>query len=230
MSVREIVPAVLITEEVLERCRFTRAEEVRKLASLANAERQFGREYHGRFVIELLQNAADAWRKIAAAGKRSKVQIILGEGPSLTVANQGEVLAAETIIRSLGHIGASTKPHGEAIGYKGIGFKSVLEMTLSPEVYSGFSDEDFEVAVRFDPERALEQIRACSPDWEEFLAEVTGLPSDPLAPIPVLQFPFPVEHIPEDVLELGRAGFTTVVRLAFDPAHAERLGLDAASW
>ena len=229
MSVREIKPDVL-AEEVLQRCRFTRAEDVRKLASLANAERQFGREYHGRFVIELLQNAADAWRKIAAGDERSKVLIILDQGPSLTVANQGEVLTAETIIKSLGHIGASTKPHGEAIGHKGIGFKSVLEMTLSPEVYSGFSDEDFEIAVRFDPQRALEQIRACSPGWDDFLAEVTGLPDDPLAPIPILQFPFPIQQIPEDVLHLGRAGFTTVVRLAFDPAHGERLRLDGPSW
>jgi hypothetical protein len=229
MSVRKVTPAV-VTEEVLQRCRFTRAEDVRKLASLANAERQFGREYHGRFVIELLQNAADAWRRIAAANERSKVQIILGQGPCLTVANQGELLTAETIIKSLGHIGASTKPHGEAIGHKGIGFKSVLEMTLSPEVYSGFSDEAFEVAVGFDPQRALEQIRACSPEWDDFLAEVTGLPDDPMAPIPVLQFPFLIEHIPEDVLYLGRAGFTTVVRLAFDPAHRERLDLDAANW
>ena len=202
----------------------------RKLASLANAERQFGREYHGRFVIELLQNAADAWRKIAAPEERSKVRVILDQGPSLTVANQGELLTAETIIKSLGHIGASTKPQGEAIGHKGIGFKSVLEMTLCPEVYSGFSDGQFDVAARFDPERALEQIKSCTREWEDFLAEVTGLPDDPLAPIPVLQFPFPVEHVADGILELGRAGFTTVVRLAFDPAHGERLRLDAAQW
>ncbi len=229
MSVRETSSAVL-TEEILQRCRFTTAEDVRKLASLANAERQFGREYHGRFVIELLQNAADAWRKVAASEERSKVRIILDQGPLLTVANQGEILTAETIIKSLGHIGASTKPHGEAIGHKGIGFKSVLEMTLSPEVYSGFADGEFEVTARFDPERALDQIRRCSPDWDDFLAEVTGLPADPLAPIPVLQFPFPVEHVAEDILQLGRDGFTTVVQLAFDPVHGERIRLDAASW
>src|SRR6266566_3524021 len=90
----------LISELVRERSRFKSAEDVRKLASLANAERQFGREYHGRFVIELLQNAADAWRKVAKPNERSKVRIILGEGPSLILANQGEVLSAETIIRS----------------------------------------------------------------------------------------------------------------------------------
>ena len=33
--------------------------------SFARAERLLGREYHGRFLIELLQNAADAWREDA---------------------------------------------------------------------------------------------------------------------------------------------------------------------
>ena len=220
----------LISELVRERSRFKTAEDVRKLASLANAERQFGREYHGRFVIELLQNAADAWRKVAQPNQRSTVRIVLGEGPSLIVANQGEFLSAETIIKSLGHIGASTKPHGEAIGYKGIGFKSVLEMTLSPEIYSGWDDSEFAVAVRFDPERALREIRSESPQWDAFLADVTGLSGDPLEPIPVLQFPFRVEAVPAEVIELGRNGFTTIVRLVFDEAHAERLHLDAQGW
>src|SRR6266542_195542 len=136
MTTREITGRELLSEQVQERARLTTAERVRTLASLANAERQFGKEYHGRFVIELLQNAADAWRNDAPSGERSKVRLLLTEGPTLLVANQGEVLTAQTIIRSLGHIGASPKPHGEAIGHKGIGFKSVLEMTLSPEIYS----------------------------------------------------------------------------------------------
>ncbi|MDQ6880228.1 MAG: hypothetical protein M3082_21495 [Candidatus Dormibacteraeota bacterium] len=220
----------LITEQVLERSRFTTAEQVRKLASLANAERQFGREYHGRFVIELLQNAADAWRKVAEPNQRSKVRIVLGGGPSLIVANQGEFLSANTIIRSLGHIGASTKPHGEAIGHKGIGFKSVLEMTLSPEIYSGFQNGEFSVAVRFDPDRALQTIRSESPHWDDFLADVVGLSEDPLEPIPVLQFPFLIAEVPDEVRALARDGFTTIVRLRFDPAYSERLHFDSKGW
>jgi hypothetical protein len=219
-----------LAKEVLRRSEYTTAEDVRRLASLANAERQFGREYHGRFVIELLQNAADGWRKVAARDERSKVRIILDHGPTLTVANQGEVLSADTIIKSLGHIGASTKPHGEAIGHKGIGFKSVLEMSLAPEVYSGFTEGEFEVGVRFDAERALTQIRANSPDWDDLLAEVTGLSSDPLSPIPVLQFPFRMDAVPDEVADLGRGGYTTVIRLAFDPAHSDRLQLTADAW
>lgn len=219
-----------IESEVSERSEFRRAEDVRKLASIANAERQFGREYHGRFIIELLQNAADAWRRVALAGRRSKVRVVLAEGPTVLVANQGEVLSAETIIRSLGHIGASTKPPGEAIGHKGIGFKSVLEMALTPEVYSGFDEGRFEVAVRFDPDRALAEVRARCPKWEEYLTEVTGLSDDPLDPIPALQFPFWVDAVPKAVVDLGSQGFTTIIRLSFDPAHADRLRLNKETW
>ncbi len=32
------------------------------------------------------------------------------------------------------------------------------------------------------------------------------------------------------MLELGRDGFTTVIRLQFDPAYSERPRLDAESW
>src|SRR6266567_7018655 len=103
-------------------------------------------------------------------------------------------------------------------------------MTLAPEVYSGFADDEFEVAVRFDPERALEEIRSQSPQWDEFLAEVTGLSSDPLEPIPVLQFPSRVDTVPDDVLRLAKDGFTTIVRVLFDPDYSEKLRLDSESW
>ena len=126
MSVREIKPDVL-AEEVLQRCRFTRAEDVRKLASLANAERQFGREYHGRFVIELLQNAADAWRKIAAGDERSKVLIILDQGPFPLRSPTRERYSPPRRSSSL-WVTSVHRPNltGEAIGHKGIGFKSIL--------------------------------------------------------------------------------------------------------
>ena len=48
-------------------------------------------------------------------------------------------MTAEVVIETLGHIGASTKTEGEAIGHKGIGFKSVLEVSLTPEIYSGLA-------------------------------------------------------------------------------------------
>ena len=128
-----------VESEVAIRARHETKEDVRRTASLATAERLFGHEYHGRFLIELLQNAADAWGDFASGGARSRLEVVIGEGPALLVANQGDPFPAKTVIESLGHIGRSTKIEGQAIGHKGIGFKSVLEISSTPEIYSGLA-------------------------------------------------------------------------------------------
>src|SRR5438874_929760 len=116
-----------IETRVAERTRRTTAEQVQDTCSFARAERLLGREYHGRFLIELLQNAADAWRESGPNGARSRARIVVDSAPSLLVANQGAPFPESAVIESLGQIGRSTKAQGEAIGHKGIGFKSVLE-------------------------------------------------------------------------------------------------------
>lgn len=218
--------------EVAERARHLTAEEVRTTCSFARAERLLGREYHGRFLIELLQNAADAWRGDArSATLRSRVAVIIGEGPALLVANQGAVMTPEVVIESLGHIGASTKSEGEAIGHKGIGFKSVLEITLAPEIYSGLQAEEPGLAVSFDPQLAKASIMRDSPHWDELLTSVQGLdPTDELAAVPILRFPHWVDELPMDVAQLSNDGFDTVVRLPFDRRSWQRLGLDEGTW
>lgn len=226
---------------VSERATHASAEAVRVTCSFARAERLLGREYHGRFLIELLQNAADAWRndpRRRGDGDRCRVAIVLTEGPALLVANQGAPMTAQVVTDSLGHIGASTKPEGEAIGHKGIGFKSVLELTLTPEIYSGLAggDDDPGLAVAFDPEVALERIRSATrgPEgetWDDLITTVDGIDhGDELAGVPVLRFPRWLDHPPSEVLELAAAGFDTVVRLPFGATQEARLGLDRNGW
>ncbi len=100
---------------------------------------------------------------------------MLDDGPSLLVANQGAPFPESAVIESLGQIGSSTKAQGEAIGHKGIGFKSVLEMSLRPELYSGLQAATPTLAVRFDPRRALELIRSNSPSWDEHVGAVDDI-------------------------------------------------------
>src|SRR3954454_12929119 len=162
-----------IEGRVAERARRHTAEQVQTTCSFARAERLLGREYHGRFLIELLQNAADAWRLQARPGERSPVRVVLdADGPALVVANRGAEFPAQVVLDSLGHIGRSTKAQGEAIGHKGIGFKSVLEVSATPELYSGLGPQGPRLAVRFDAEAALLQIRERSTGWERHLSEV----------------------------------------------------------
>jgi hypothetical protein len=140
-------------------------------------------------------------------------------------------MSAEVVIESLGHIGASTKPEGEAIGHKGIGFKSVLELTLTPEIYSGLQETSPTLSVGFDPEQAKETILASSPGWDEMVSVVQGLDaSDPFAAIPVLRFPYWIDELPDDVAALKSQGFNTVVRLPFNGRFAGRLGFDSDTW
>lgn len=141
----------------------------------------------------------------------------ISEGPALLVANQGEPMSAEVVIKSLGHIGASTKAQGQAIGHKGIGFKSVLELTLRPEIYSGLRGLGPALAVGFDRERALKKIRAESDGWDEWVVDAQGPDHDnPFAAVPVLRFPHWIDPLPAEVAELASDGFDTVVRLPFD--------------
>lgn len=222
----------LLEREVAARAEHKSMESVRTTCSFARAERLLGGEYHGRFLIELLQNAADAWRNDPRAERaRSRVAVVVTQGPALIVANQGIALTPRVVIESLGHIGASTKPEGEAIGHKGIGFKSVLEMTSRPEVYSGLQEDEPTLAVRFDPNEALARIKAVSDSWEEFVADAQGLDiNDPLAPIPILRYPLWVDSLPEEIQRLADAGFDTAIRLPFDPAFARRRGLTEEDW
>jgi len=220
-------PRALIEQRVVERASRLTAEQVEEACSFARAERILGREYHGRFLIELLQNAADAWRATRAGTERTDVRIVLSSAPALLVANKGTTFPASAVVKSLGHIGRSTKSPGEAIGHKGIGFKSVLELTLCPELYSGLSEPQPAVAVRFDPRAALDVIRTNSPDWDVLVAEVDDI-EDPLAAVPILRYPMWVDELPADVAELAADGFDTVIRLPFsdDLRPDPLLGLD----
>ena len=224
-------PRSNLESEIEARATHTSAEHVRTTCSFARAERLLGREYHGRFLIELLQNAADASRGPAGGLARSRVVVRITDGPALLVANQGSPMGAEVVVESLGHIGASTKAEGEAIGHKGIGFKSVLELTLTPEIYSGLQEASPSLSVGFDPKIAAERIRVATPGWDEVVGGVQGLDAnDPYAAVPVLRFPHWIEELPREVSDLGESGFDTVVRLPFDERFAERLGVNVDAW
>ena len=117
-------------------------------------ESQIAQDYRGRLVYELLQNADDAM----AAGTASACIRFELTDTDLWVANSGRVLD-EADIRGLCGISASKKSlqHGQkrraSIGHKGMGFKSVLEITDSPEVFSTT------ICFRFSPNDALLAVK-----------------------------------------------------------------------
>ena len=92
-------------------------------------------DYHGRFLIELIQNGNDAHPRDRGDGE---IEVLLAdEGPfgTVYVANRG-VPFSERQADALLRIGRSSKPPGEAIGNKGLGFRSVSHVCDAPEIYS----------------------------------------------------------------------------------------------
>lgn len=115
------------------------AEGISNYKSLHNLTEQVEHQYHGRFLIELLQNAHDALFDKTDQNLESRIEIVFepndGQYGALYVANDGNHFT-ESNFRSLSQLGQSDKDPQESIGNKGIGFRSVLEITTSPEIYS----------------------------------------------------------------------------------------------
>lgn len=160
-------------------------------------EAQIAQDYQGRLLYELLQNADDAMASTAAQDAR--VAFILVDD-ALWVANSGRALT-EADVRGLCGISASSKQGASgkrraSIGHKGMGFKSVLEITEAPEVYST------SLSFRFSAASALEAIQP--------LVDEGILPSGGRAP--VTRFPWAVDTEPAQWQELRAQGMQTAFR------------------
>lgn len=202
-----------IEQAVAERAQHASKARAQDTWSFARAERLLGKEYHGRFLIELLQNAADAWRVAHPDESMCDLVVVIDESPALMVANSGEPFPGRIVLESLGQIGLSSKEAGEAIGHKGIGFKSTLEVSATPEIYSGFAEGEPSLSVKFDAAEARAFIHTQTPEWDSWVEEQDEFHDDPLQAIPVLRYPTWVDSPPRVVTELAHRGYDTVVRL-----------------
>jgi len=108
------------------------AEGVSNYRSMHNLTEQVEHQYHGRFLIELIQNAHDA----LGGGSSGRIHIRFEQSDSehgtLFVANDGEPFSRSNFER-ISALGQSDKDPQKSIGNKGIGFRSVLELTDCPE-------------------------------------------------------------------------------------------------
>ena len=98
------------------------------------------REYEDRFLYELIQNAYDAH----PADAEGQIAILLDELEEdhgvLYVANGGEPFDLDNF-EAICELAQSNKPPDQAIGNKGVGFKSVLQVCTWPEVFSRAKSE-----------------------------------------------------------------------------------------
>lgn len=170
-------------------------------------------DYHGRTLIELIQNAHDAHPKGSEDGRiLALLDETEGEFGTLYVANGGNPLSEDNF-NAIVSVALSDKPPSEGIGNKGVGFKSVLQFSDRPEVYSkstaGSGDFDgftFRFGEPDDFERMAEDIDADAVELAENISTLT--------------LTFPLESAPVSVVELGAAGFCTVIRLPLKSRRA----------
>jgi len=198
------------------------AEYLANLKERAYLERTIANQYRGRYLLELLQNAVDAMHKHATSmlppdlskgdeseyndevfvagldGYRCHVELT---PLALYVANDGQSFD-ENDVRGVCAMGQSTKPAGEYIGYKGLGFRAVLEISDSPEIYSGAYQFGFSAAQTLT-----------------LLGETSVKPD--VQAIPILTVPFQRTaadpQLPASertvLARLQKAGYATIVRL-----------------
>jgi hypothetical protein len=111
------------------------------LAYAFETEGYIQQAYEGRSLFELIQNARDASQQKGEAGS---IWFELHDGV-LTVANTGVPFTTGGV-RAISRVGESTKHSADTIGFKGIGFKSVRQLTDKPRVVTEHGTFYFDVA------------------------------------------------------------------------------------
>ena len=188
-------------------------------AQIKSLSEHVAADYHGRCLIELIQNGNDAHSPEQSDGE---IEVLLAdEGPfgTVYVANRG-LPFSEKEVDALLRIGKSSKPPGEAIGNKGLGFRSVSHVCDAPEIYSQSTPEFKNPA--FDGFCfTLEHGKALDGYFKD--PRVSELAK---ADLPMFSVPRWLTEQSPRIRDFAERGFASVVRLALrnEDAHADALG------
>ena len=161
-----------------------------------------GSQYIGRYPFELLQNANDSAAKASDSGASSSKSVLFTlTDKALLVADMGAGFGDEEV-DAICNLGRTSKDPRKTIGYKGLGFKSVAQITDTPQIIS--SPHRFQ----FDAARAQDLVST----------KLGPFPTDQR--IPIYAFPFPLTPSdlgPDCVLvdECLSKGYRTILRLPF---------------
>ena len=217
----------------------------RKYRTIASLGGQIAEAYRGRCVLELLQNAHDALPETPGDDPGLiTFSLKATPDPVLLVANSGRAFERKDF-KGLCRLGQSPKDPNKSVGNKGLGFRSVLEVASSPEIWSTAADEGgTEYVFRFDPaiceevaaaiaalnDRGLDAGSPFDPslplvDWtvdqfERYRISLSGEAVD--GPAEARQFlspydiPLPIDESSSSVDDLLSAGHVTVIRLPLD--------------
>lgn len=108
------------------------------LQNSAKGERYLQQSYEGRYLFELIQNGRDA-NKLADINGDIIIEVFEDK---MVIANTGQPFD-ERGIESVTLIGNSTKGTQGFIGFKGIGFKSIVEISDNPSIITQYGTIEF---------------------------------------------------------------------------------------
>lgn len=147
----------------IEKIRRKYIDSAHEIVGGYNRECSLSKDYEGRQMFELLQNADDE-----AAGSSGKV-LITFDGKKLAVSNTGETFSFEGV-QSLLYPNASPKRvHANKIGCKGLGFRSILTWSNSVTVAAK------EFTIQFSKEYAIEFLKSILQEKPELKKEIKAL-------------------------------------------------------
>lgn len=186
-------------------------------SSLTALLQQMQREYEDRFLYELIQNAYDAH----PADAEGRIVIVLdeleGDHGVLYVANGGDPFDLDNF-EAICELAQSNKTPDQAIGNKGVGFKSVLQVCTWPEIFSR-ADSDSRTFDGFCFEFSHPENCESLCDGDQELAEALRRDVAPyFLPCPIDDLPSPVERFADE-------GFATVIRLPLDSPAARDIAV-----
>ena len=217
----------------------------RNYQTIKSLDEQIAKEYQGRCILELLQNAHDALANAKGDDPRQIFFVLITTPePALLVGNSGAPFLKKDF-KGICQLAQSPKDPDKSIGNKGLGFRSVLEISTCPEIWSTASPEsDLAFAFRFDPAvsrqrmtKAAEKLEeegleAHSPfdsgllvDWkqgvferyQERLKQLEINVAEEIEKLSPYQFPLLMDNAPQpEVEELLKEGCVTVIRLPLD--------------
>ena len=150
----------------------------------------FAGGYGRRQIFELIQNAADA---VLVGGRPGRVAVVLNQS-ALYCANEGAPIDVDGVTAILSAY--LSQKRGAQIGHFGLGFKSVLNVTSTPQFFCRAG------SFGFDRAQSFERIRSVLPDVEQ---------------VPVLRVAHVLDPVHEASIDSTLAELmewaTTVVRL-----------------
>ncbi len=162
-------------------------DSAEEIVSGYNKECELSKDYEGRQMFELLQNADDA-----AVGCFGKVRVVF-DGKRLSVSNTGTPFGFRGVKSLLYPYASPKKIHADKIGCKGLGFRSILTWAESVTVAS----ENF--TIQFSREYAKKFLQSILEEKTTLKEEIKALTNEEF-PIATLTCP---KVCAENALEKG---------------------------